>query len=147
MPRQRAWCRPPLKHTSTNSCDVSASWTGRCCHAFATSCCLQEACLSGLRFSRSSSATVLLLLCVQQVLRPIPHTEPHDPRLWVQGSERVRNGRSLEEGELRAVFEQQVPDADAFQVLIDRHGQLFTGGSYIGASFFAAFKPVQPAKP
>ena len=81
---------------------------------------------------------------MQQVLQPIPRTEPHDPRLWVQGSERVRNGRSLEEGELRAVFEQQVPDADAFQVLIDNQGQLFTGGSYIGASFFAAFKPVKP---
>ena len=47
----------------------------------------------------------------------------------------------MEKGELRRIFVEDVPSCEAYTVLVDAEGELYTGGEYIPAAFFAAFKP------
>lgn len=66
------------------------------------------------------------------------HLRPGGLFVWstfMQGSGLVRPGRSLEQGELRRMFAEE----GGFEVLVDKEGELFTGGSMVPASFFAAW--------
>lgn len=67
-----------------------------------------------------------------------PLLKPGGLLVWstfLQGSEQVRNGRSLERGELREGCERA-----GFRVLRDEEGTMVTSGKTVAAGFFAAFK-------
>ncbi len=74
--------------------------------------------------------------CDREAHRPLTAICPDsDGAAWSwQGGGLVRAGRSLERGELRGLFGEE----ERFEVLVDREGELFTGGAMVPAAFFAA---------